>query len=146
MPRLAVDGDALVLHLGWWEQLVARRRQVRVPLEAVSTVVVRPDPWRAVRGVRERGLRLPGLMCLGVWRHPGGRDFVSLRPRRDAAVCVELRDPSPFVRIVATTACPRQTVADLRTAGSRAVVARAQAYGTRRGKPGRLPVVPVCGL
>ncbi|MEV8100003.1 hypothetical protein [Kitasatospora sp. NPDC085879] len=147
MAELIVDGDALVVHLGWWERAVVRRRQVRVPLEAVSRIRIRPDPWQAVRGVRERGLLVPGVLCVGVWRHLGGRDFVSVRLHQNAAVCVELRDPAPFARIVATPAYPQQTVAALRTAESRAAAADAQAqiYGTGRGNPGRPVRVPPRG-
>ncbi|MER6398593.1 hypothetical protein ABT263_21440 [Kitasatospora sp. NPDC001603] len=136
MARLRVEGADLVVRLRWWERLVTRSGPVRVPLTAVEKVTIARQPWRVVRGVRESGLLVPGRLCLGVWRHPGGRDFVALRPFTDVVVSVDLRRSSRFARIaVHSTEAPR-TVADLRTAVSRATVA---AGGRNGDVPGAKP-------
>ncbi|MGW3074685.1 MULTISPECIES: hypothetical protein [unclassified Kitasatospora] len=144
MARLTVEGADLVVRLRWWERLVARSGPVRVPLTAVEQVTVTRQPWRVVRGVRESGLLVPGRLCLGVWRHPGGRDFVALRPSKDVVVSVDLNRPSPFTRVaVHSTEAPR-TVAELRAAMSGAAVA-AQEHD--EGAPGAVPEPerpPVC--
>ncbi|WP_157855473.1 hypothetical protein [Kitasatospora purpeofusca] len=136
MARLTVEGADLVVRLIWWERLVARSGPVRVPLAAVEKVTVTREPWRVVRGVRESGVLVPGRLCLGVWRHPGGRDFVALRPFTDVVVSVDLRRPSPFARIAVHSTEAPQTVADLRTAVSRAAVA---ADGRDEDIPGAMP-------
>lgn len=125
MARLTVDGGDLVLQLAWWERMVTRTGQVRVALTAVWSVEIQPEPWRALRGVREKGLLIRDVLCLGVWRHPGGRDFVAVRPRGSGVVCVELRRPSPFARIAVQSAQAPQAVAKLRTAVGNARVADA---------------------
>ncbi|MBD0693950.1 hypothetical protein [Streptomyces sp. CBMA123] len=119
MARLLVDGDDLVVRLTWWERIVTRRREVRAPLEAVTAVEVQPDRWRALRGIRISGLAVPGALCLGVWRHKDGRDFVALRGHRHPVLRVELRPPAPFAGIAVETDDPHGTAAELRTACGR---------------------------
>ncbi|RKT08744.1 hypothetical protein BX285_7110 [Streptomyces sp. 1114.5] len=136
MARVTVEGADLVVRLRWWERLVTRSGPLRVPLTAVEKVTTTRQPWRVVRGVRESGLLIPGRLCLGVWRHPGGRDFVALHPFTDVVVSIDLRRPSPFARIaVHATEAPR-TVADLHTAVSRTVLA---AGGLDEDVPGAVP-------
>ncbi|CAM5693396.1 hypothetical protein AB0F92_30505 [Kitasatospora aureofaciens] len=119
MAGLLIDGDDLVVRLAWWERIVARRREVRVPLDTVTEVDVQPDRWRALRGVRIGGLAVPGALCLGVWRHKDGRDFVALRGHR-AVLCVGLRPPAPFAGLAVETDDPLRTAAELRTVRGRA--------------------------
>ncbi|MER6063158.1 hypothetical protein ABT167_18615 [Streptomyces sp. NPDC001792] len=95
MARILVDGDDLVLHLAWWQRVAARRRDVRVPLTAVCRVTAEAEWWRALRGVRQRGTWIPGGWSIGTRGHPGGTDFVALRPGRPVVV-VELRPSAPF--------------------------------------------------
>ncbi|MFJ8624990.1 hypothetical protein ACIRD3_19390 [Kitasatospora sp. NPDC093550] len=123
MARLTIEGTDLVVRLRWWERLATRSGPVRVPLTAVEKVAVTREPWRVLRGARESGVLLPGRLCLGVWRHPGGRDFVALHPFTGVVVSVDLRRPSPFARIAVHSTRAPQTVADLRTAASRSAVA-----------------------
>ncbi|MFD0275114.1 hypothetical protein ACFVHB_14600 [Kitasatospora sp. NPDC127111] len=136
MARLGIEGADLVVRLRWWERLAARSGPVRVPLTAVERVAVTREPWRVLRGSRESGVLVRGWLCLGVWRHPGGRDFVALRPFTDAVVSVDLRRPSPFARIAVHSTEAPQTVAGLRTAASRAAVA---AEGRHADSPGAVP-------
>ncbi|MGI5378701.1 hypothetical protein ACQEV2_31525 [Streptomyces sp. CA-251387] len=95
MARILVQDDDLVLVLSWRENAAVRRGSVRVPLAAVRRVTVEPDWWRALRGVALHGVWVPGVLCLGTRGHPGGQDFVAVRPG-SPVVCVELRPPAPF--------------------------------------------------
>ncbi|MFE7539483.1 hypothetical protein [Streptomyces platensis] len=119
MARLTVNGDELVMGLAWWEKLIVRHGDVRVPLAAVERVSVQPDWWRALRGirVRTRALAVPGALCLGVWRHGVGQDFLALRrPRRSSTVVVDLRPAAPYARVAVSCPPGSQTVSALTTA------------------------------
>ncbi|ARF54596.1 hypothetical protein [Streptomyces gilvosporeus] len=102
MARLELTADVLVVRLAWWEKAVTRRGSLRVPLGAVAEVSVQDDWWRAVRGTVVRGLKVPGALCLGEWRHGDSRDFLAVAPRRGPVVRIELRPPAPFSRIAVT--------------------------------------------
>ncbi|MFF0226990.1 hypothetical protein [Streptomyces sp. NPDC004629] len=91
---LAVE-DQVVVRLAWWEKAAARHRNVCVPLEAVCRVTVEPDWWRALHGVHERGVCIPGTLCIGTRCHQAGKDFAAVRRDRPV-VCVELRSCVPF--------------------------------------------------
>lgn len=95
MARILVRGDDLVVILSWREKAAVRRGSVRVPLAAVRRVTVEPAWWRALRGVALHGVWVPGVLGVGTRGHPGGQDFVAVRPGRPV-VCVELRPPAPF--------------------------------------------------
>ncbi|MGW4981506.1 hypothetical protein [Streptomyces mirabilis] len=69
MARILVTGDDLVVRLPWWEKAAAGRGTVRVLLAAVCRVTVEPDWWRALRGVAQRGVWIPGVMCIGTRGH-----------------------------------------------------------------------------
>lgn len=98
MARIVVKGDELdelVVRLSWWEKVAARHGDVRVPLAAVRRVTVEPDWWRALRGVAQRGVWIPGTLCVGTRGHYGGDDFVVVRPG-NPVVCVALWPTAPF--------------------------------------------------
>jgi len=95
MAWIVVKGDELVMRLSWWEKAATRHGDVRVPLAAVCRVTVEPDWWRALRGVAQRGIWIPGTLCVGARGHYGGDDFVAVRPGRPA-VCVTLRPTAPY--------------------------------------------------
>ncbi|USA04698.1 hypothetical protein NCG97_35285 [Streptomyces lydicamycinicus] len=119
MARLMVDGDELVMGLAWWEKLITRHGDVRVPLAAVEQVSIQPDWWRALRGIRVRthALAVPGALCLGVWRHGDGQDFLALRrPRRSPTVVVDLRTAAPYARIAVSCPPGSQMVSAINTA------------------------------
>ncbi|GAA0686516.1 hypothetical protein GCM10010193_45480 [Kitasatospora atroaurantiaca] len=118
MAELMVDGDELVVRLSRREKLAAGHGDVRVPLTAVKQVTVQPDAWRALRGKRRRGLLVPGVLCLGVWRHSDGQDFVAVRMRRGGVVLADLRGGGPFTRIAVSAAEPQATAAAVRTAAT----------------------------
>ncbi|MDH6134135.1 hypothetical protein P3T37_003537 [Kitasatospora sp. MAA4] len=123
MTKMTIDDDELVVRLARWEKVATGQADIRVPLAAVDKVAVQPDAWRALRGVRESGVLIPGALWLGVWQHAGGRDFAAIRPKRHGVVSVDLHRPSPFARISATCEDPQQTAAALRKAVSRAMAA-----------------------
>ena len=95
MAQMLVRGDDVVVRLSWWEKVVARRGDVRLPLAAVCRVTVEGDWWRVLRGDSLRGVWVPGALCVGTRAHQGGEDFVAVRPGRPV-VCVELRPSAPF--------------------------------------------------
>jgi hypothetical protein len=95
MARVLIKGDDLVVRLAWWEKAAVRRGDVRVPLASVRRVTLEPDWWRALRGTQERGICIPGALCLGRRGHQGGRDFVAVVPGRPV-VCIELWPSAPF--------------------------------------------------
>jgi len=99
MASVIVGGDILRVHM--W--LLARigacvSGDVWVPLTAVRSVRVTEKPWSELRGVRAPGTGLRGVIALGTWRHPLGRDFVAVYGRGPAVV-VDL-DGMRFLRLV----------------------------------------------
>lgn len=136
MARLMTRGDELIVRLAWWEKIVARHGDVHVPLGAVTTIVAEPSWWRVLRGAEGRGVWVPDVLCVGEREVSGLKDFVAIRPRQRAAVCVELRPAaSPFARIAVSDRVPDATAATLRTALSR----HGKRAPTRRG-PGGAPL------
>jgi hypothetical protein len=115
MARLKVDGPDLVVGLSWLEKLGALRGNVRVPLTAVRTAVMEPEPWSALRGIRAPGTGIPGVIALGTRRYPGGRDFAAVFGQRPA-VRVDLDRPSPFARLVVSVRDTDGTVAAIHAA------------------------------
>lgn len=98
MARLVVEGSDLVVRLAWWERLAARRLRVRVPVSALRAAYVEPDWWRALRGVRGRGVTVPAALCVGTRILSDGADFVVVRTGRPV-LCLELRRGAAFGRV-----------------------------------------------
>ncbi|MEV8306476.1 hypothetical protein AB0P36_03720 [Streptomyces flavidovirens] len=112
MARIVLDDSDIVIRLPWWEQLAARRREVRVPFSALREVRIEPDWWRALRGVAGKGAWIPARRCVGV-RHLGdGRDFVSVRAD-GPVLCVELRRWAPFRRLAVSDPHPEEAMRKL---------------------------------
>jgi hypothetical protein len=116
MTRLTIDGDVLVLGFGLRDRLATRVGRLRVPLAAVTGVAVQEEPWRCLRGRRERGLDVPDVAWKGVWRHPGGRDLIVVRPEHGPCVQLELRPSAQYARIAVTVPHPQAVVEKVRTA------------------------------
>src|SRR4051794_30186000 len=89
MAALRLTPSTLTLRLSRAEKILGVLRDLEVPLAAVRSVEVVPDPLSAVRGVRAPGTALPGLRKIGTWRRSGGRVLVSVR-RGQSAVRVSL--------------------------------------------------------
>lgn len=141
MAHLDVDGGDLVVRTAWWERAAARHGAVRVPLAAVAGVGATADWWRPLRGVRMRGTLIPGALCLGLWEHPTGVDFVAVRLRHHGVVHCDLRPPSRFARIVVSDPHPERVAATVREAVERAGAEAAAAgpptpWGRRDRGPG----------
>jgi hypothetical protein len=101
MARLVVVGEDVAVRLAWREGLLARRREVRVPLADVKAVRVEPDWWRGLRGTQVTGRCSAGRYCVGERQHPFGRDFVAVRAGVPVVV-VDLWRPVPFSRLAVT--------------------------------------------
>jgi hypothetical protein len=106
VARLTVEASELVVRLSPLEKLATLRGDLRIPMRAVRSVRVEPDPWRLIRGVRGPGAGLYGVVSLGVRHYPGGKDFTAVYGRRPA-VTVELNGSAPFRRLILTTAYPQ---------------------------------------
>jgi hypothetical protein len=76
------------------EKIAGLVRDVDLPLAAVRSADVVPDPLAAIRGLRAPGLALPGLRKIGTWRRPGERTLVCVR-KGQPAVRVRL-DGAPY--------------------------------------------------
>ncbi|MFF9850737.1 hypothetical protein [Streptomyces litmocidini] len=136
MARLLVRNDDVVVRLSWREALLARRKEIRMPLADVRGAEVETDWWRTLRGTAEHGRRRPGRFCLGTWRHAGGMDFVAVRAPGPVAV-VDLFPGRRFARLSVSTADPEGTVRAVRLAARRAREGAGPSGGARRHEPSR---------
>ncbi|MEU8531370.1 hypothetical protein AB0C77_38245 [Streptomyces sp. NPDC048629] len=99
MARVTVEDDTdIVVHLAPWEKLAARRGDIRVPVTALREVHLEPDWWRALRGLRGRGLWIPDRIAVGIRVLPDGEDFAAIRAGHPV-VCLELRRTYRFARV-----------------------------------------------
>lgn len=141
VARLVLEDGDLVVRLSWWERLLARRREVRVPVADVKDVRIEPDWWRSLRGTPHGGLCRPGH-CLGVRRHARGRDFVAVRAD-EPVVVVDLWSSAPFARLAVSAQEPVDEVVRsvdevVRTVRHRRVRERPRP-GPRRPRPPAAP-------
>jgi hypothetical protein len=89
-----------VVALSGWERAAAFHGDVRVPVAAVRSVAIEPQPWDALRGIRSPGTGWPGVIAYGVRRLTGDRpDFVAILRGRPV-VRVDLDPPSEFGRLL----------------------------------------------
>jgi hypothetical protein len=109
MARVVVEGTDIVVRLAWWEKLAARRRGLRVPVAALRGVYIEPDWWRALRGVRGRGVWIPERLSAGARQLPYGQDFAVVRVG-GPVLCVELRHSAPFRRLALSVPDPEETL------------------------------------
>ena len=110
MARIYLDGPELVVGLSRLEKLGAFRGDVRVPLAAIRSAEVDPEPWSSLRGMRSPGTGIPGVIALGMRTHSGGLDFAALHGK-GPAVRVDLDRPSRFGRLIVSVREPEKTVA-----------------------------------
>jgi hypothetical protein len=114
MPELVVEGDQVVVRLSRWERAVAFHGDVSVPLGAIQSVSVEPDPWHALRGIRAPGTGWPRVIAYGVRRRTGDRpDFVAVLRKRPT-VRIELGSPSEFARLLVSVDDAEALVSRLR--------------------------------
>ena len=118
MPAVDIRNGQLVVELSTWERFAAMRGGLSVPLSAVQSAAVEPDPWSALRGVRAPGTGWPGRIAYGVWRWTGeGRDFVAVLGRRPA-IRIDLAAGLDYSRLLITVPDPEATVATVLGAAS----------------------------
>ena len=86
MPRLELTGSELIVHLRWWESLLALRGTVRVPLEHIRGATEDNGFRGMALGLRIPGTHVPGVITAGTFRRGGDRQFVYTRPRLQTVV------------------------------------------------------------
>ncbi|HEY9370538.1 MAG TPA: hypothetical protein VIU94_19230 [Streptomyces sp.] len=111
---MTVEDTDIVVHLAWWEKLAARRGDIRVPVEALRRVRLEPDWWRALRGLKGRGLWIPDRIAVGTRILPDGEDFAAIRVGNRPVLCLELRPTAaPFARLALHTPDPAGALREL---------------------------------
>lgn len=114
MAALAVEGDELVVRMSGWERAAALHPDVRVPLSALHSAAVEPDPWSALRGIRAPGTGWPGVIAYGVRRMTGDRPDFAAVLRRRPTVLIELDPPAEFARLLVSVDDAESAVAAVR--------------------------------
>jgi hypothetical protein len=116
VPTLAIEGLELVVHLSPVEKLAALRGDVRFPLSSVTDVVVEPNVWDALRGIRAPGTGVPYVLAYGRRRWLGGSDLALVRGGKRPGLRVDFDHDAPFARLVATVADPQASAEAIRSA------------------------------
>jgi hypothetical protein len=115
VPTLAIEGLELVVHLSLAEKLAAIHGDARFSLSSVTDVVVEPNVWAALRGVRAPGTGVPYVLAYGRRRWLGGKDLAFVRGGRRPGLRVDFDDASPYARLVVTVADPQASVVAIRS-------------------------------
>ena len=117
MPTLTIDGGDLRVRPSPLERLAACHfRDVRFPLASVTDVVVEPNVWAALRGIRAPGTRIPYVIAYGTRRHPGGKDLALVSGGRRPGLRVDFGEGAPYSRLVITVADPQEQAKMIRRA------------------------------
>ena len=117
MPTVAIDGLELVVHLSPLEKLAAfRGADPRFALSSVTGVVVEPNAWAALRGLRAPGTGVPYVIAYGTRRFPGGKDLALIHGGRRPGLRVDFDDDAPYSRLVVTVADPHAAAHAIRSA------------------------------
>jgi hypothetical protein len=116
LPTLAIEGLELVVHLSLAEKLAAIHGDARFPLSSVSDVVVEPNVWAALRGIRAPGTGVPYVLAYGTRRWLGGKDLALVRGGRRPGLRVDFDDGAPYDRLVVTVADPQASAVAIRSA------------------------------
>src|SRR5687767_6026210 len=114
MPTIELTESELILHLGFWEKLVAVHGSLRIPLAHVRGATEDPGYFTANMGLRAPGTYLPGIIAAGTYYHQGDRQFVYMT-RRSHPVVIELAGER-WARIVIGVAEARATAARINAA------------------------------
>ena len=108
MPTLAIEGLELVVHLSTAEKIAAFcGGQVRFSLSSVTGVVVEPNAWAALRGIRAPGTGIPYVIAYGTRRFRGGRDLALVHGGKRPGLRVDFGPDAPYSRLVVTVADPQ---------------------------------------
>jgi len=116
VATVSIDGRELVVHLSPLEKLAAfRGGDPRFALSSVTAVVVEPNAWAGLRGIRAPGTGVPYVIAYGTRRFSGGKDLVLIRGRRRPGLRVDFDDDAPYSRLVVTLADPQATEQAIRS-------------------------------
>jgi hypothetical protein len=88
LTHVSVAGTNVIVVLSWKDKAAALVGDQVVPLAAISSVSVVPDPLQGISGIRSPGLTIPRGAKVGVWRQRGHRTLVVVR-RHQHAVRIE---------------------------------------------------------
>jgi len=110
VAKVKVAGGRVEVDLSQKERLAALRGDVSAALGEIVDVRVSPHPFGELRGIRAPGTGVPGVIAIGPWRHPGGKDFVAIYRGRPAVVVTLVRG-SEFERLIVGVQDPDETVA-----------------------------------
>jgi hypothetical protein len=110
MAEVHVRGDRLVLELRLMERIFGvARREIAVPLAAVTSARVARPARDGIRGIRSPGTGFPGVVALGHWRGRGRHDFVAVYGNHEGVV-IDLVGER-FDRLVVSADDPEAVVA-----------------------------------
>jgi hypothetical protein len=116
LAEISAQSDDLCLSLSRQERLMAFHGDVRIPLASVQRVLLEPDPWGALRGIRAPGTGIPGVVAYGVRRMTGERpDFAAVHGKQPA-VRVWLDQRSPFAQLLVTVPDAEDSVRQIQAA------------------------------
>jgi hypothetical protein len=115
MATVAIDGLDLVVHLSAAERLAAfRPADPRFPLSSVTDVVVEPNAWAALRGIRAPGTGFPYVIAYGTRRFPGGKDLSLVHGGKRPGLRVDFGPDAPYSRLVVTVDDPQASATAIR--------------------------------
>lgn len=72
---LQIEDDELIVRLDGWQRWAALKREVRAPLESVTSAYLSSDASALKRGHRWPGSHVAGRMYAGTWKSKGATDF-----------------------------------------------------------------------
>ena len=102
MVTLLLDSATLDIELSGAERLLTLgRSNVRVPRAAITKVQLTDDPWLWLRGHRDAGTAVRGVVAAGIWRRGREREFVLVR-RHKPGVVIDIAPGEEFSRILLT--------------------------------------------
>jgi hypothetical protein len=84
MATVQLTPTTLTVRFTAAEKIAGLVRDVELPLAAVRSAELVPEPLAGIGGLRAPGLALPGLRKIGTWRRPGERTLVSVRKGQPA--------------------------------------------------------------
>jgi hypothetical protein len=109
MAEVALRGDEIVVTFARWESVFTKRKQLRLPMSALSQVKYVRRPLREVRGTWS-GLLVTGLLKVGVW---SDEHVVSVR-RGVPALRLVVADRTPCAEVVVSTPKAAELAVEIR--------------------------------
>jgi hypothetical protein len=113
MTTVEIVGDRLCVRLNGWDKVWALKSRLEVPLARVRAVALAPADIKP-RGLRAPGTYWPGAITAGTYRRRRGREFWSVRDKRNAVV-IDL-EGADYDRLVLQVPEPAATVSSIRAA------------------------------